>query len=68
VSREETLIYIVEIEDKEGGGKAIKEYEVITFNELGGKIAGDIRGYPNIRVAGAWPKGRPNSRTIIFRR
>ena len=62
------MIYIVEIEHKESGGKATKEYEVGTFNELGGKIAGDIRGYPNIRVAGVWPKGRPNSRTVILRR
>ena len=66
-AREGTAVaYVVEVENK-GGRKATKEYEGRSFDELRTKVAMDLRGYPEIHIAGVWRKGRPNERIFVGR-
>ena len=60
------VAYVVEVENK-GGRKATKEYEGRSFDELRTKVAMDLRGYPEIHIAGVWRKGRPNERIFVGR-
>jgi hypothetical protein len=60
------MAYVVEVENKRGK-RATKEYEGRSFEELRTKVTQDLRGYPEIHVAGVWRKGRPGQRIFVSR-
>jgi hypothetical protein len=55
---EETMTYVVEIEDKHGH-RAIKEYEASSSYDLVGRLRYELKPYPDFKPVGAWCKEEP---------
>jgi hypothetical protein len=61
---EETMTYVVEIEDQHGR-RAIKEYDASSSYELVGRLRYDLKRYPEFKPVAAWCKEQPEKAVYL---
>jgi hypothetical protein len=61
---EETMTYVVEIEDRHGR-RAVKEYEASSSYDLLGRVRYELTPYPDFKPVAAWCKEQPEKAVYL---